>query len=356
MNITTLNIQQSLYNTEAITHDVLGKIYKAYKDPKFKVTKSTLRGSVSVDLAYDFWIDELTRRWSNFKISTREYYHNWDDPAFRECIANLWGDTYGVAESQLDKTFSFGCTENECLASPFYHNTEVEVIDLRPFTNINRMESEWNYFRIHRNNEDWDNSKMALKEAYVQIKSGAIQVDFWGGMRSGEHLEKLWIEGSKNPSLPCLAWKSAIDWGGQTIIDHFYFRNNCTITTNAPIKRDNDTEFNYICPGDRAGWQFRGWWAQNIILDSPIPLQLNVGLGWGNGIGNTIIYVPDHQLRDYIKLYNVKGEGFPKAFKTFTDYNIMFPKFADWYKYEGNDLYNKADSYLYAYGNTTENS
>lgn len=355
MNITTLNIQQSLNNTETITHDVLGKIYKAYKDPKFKATKSTLRGSVSVDLAYDFWIDELTRRWSNFKISTREYYQNWDDPIFRECIAKLWGDTYGVGKTQLDQSVSFGCTENECLASPFYHNTEVEVIDLRPFTNINRMDSYWNYFRIHKHNEDWDNSKMALKEAYVQIKSGSIKVDFWGGMNSGEHLEKLWIEGSKNPASPCITWVRADGWDrGQTIIDHFYFRNNCTVTTNTPIQRDNGSKFNYICP--QSGWQFRGFWAQNIILDSPIPLQLNTGLEWGNGIGNTIFYVPDHQLKDYIKLYNVRGDGHPKAFKTFNEYNIMFPKFADWYKYKDNNIYNEADSYLYAEGNTTENS
>ena len=114
---------------------------------------------------------------------------------------------------------------------------------------------------------------------------------------------------------------------------------------------DNGTEFNYLCPGERGGWQFRGWWAQNIILDSPIPLQLNVGLGWGNGIGNTTIYVPEHQLADYIKLYNVRGEGHPKAFKTFGEYNMMFPKFADWYKYKGIDLYNEKDLYLYANGN-----
>ena len=351
MNITTLNIQQSLNNTEAITHDVLGKIYKAYKDPQFKVTKSTLRGSVSVDIAYDFWIDELTRKWSNFKISTREYYHNWNDASFRECIANLWGDTYGIADSQLNKSLSFGCTENECLASPFYHNTEVEVIDLRPFTNINRMDSYWNYFRIHKHNEDWDNSRMALKEAYIQIKSGSINVDFWGGMQSGEHLEKLWIEGPKNPSSPCINWSSASGGNyGQTIIDHFYFRNNCTVTTNTPIQRDNGSTFNFLCP--QSGWQFRGWWPQNVILDSPIPLQLNTGLGWGNSIGNTTFYVPDHQLADYIKLYNTRGEGQPKAFKTLTEYNITFPRFAKWYEYEGNDIYNEADLYLYAEGNS----
>ena len=351
MNITTLNIQQSLNNTESITHDVLGKIYAAYKDPQFKVTKSTLRGSVSTDLAYQFWIDELTRKWSNFKISTREYYHYWADPVFRECIAKVWGDNYGIAESQLNKNFSFSCTQGECEASPFFHNTEVEVIDLRPFTNISRIDSTWNWFRIHKHNEDWDNSQMKLKEIYVQCKTGQVKVDFWGGMYTGEHLEKLWVEGPKNPSSPCLTWSSVDGWNtGQTIIDHYYFRNNCTITSNTPIQRDNGSTFNYLNP--QSGWQFRGWWAQNIILDSPIPLQLNDGLGWGNGIGNTTFYVPDHQLSDYVKLYNIRGEGQPKAFKTWTEYNITYPRFARWYEYEGIDTYTDADSYLYADGNS----
>lgn len=353
MNLQIINIQQSLNTTERITHATLGEIYKAYKSPAFKVTKSTLRGSVSVDLAYDFWIDELTRKWSNFKITADALYQNWDDPVFREGIAKIYGDNYGVPEAQLNKSVSFGCTESECKAGPFWHNTEVEVMDLRPFTNISRMDSYWNYFRIHAYNEDWDHTQMKLKEIYIQVKQGSVKTDFWGGMISTEHLEKLWVEGNKNPSSPCLNWVSSFDGGqagqwGQTIIDHYYFRNNCVIPSST-ITRDNGTTFGYIDP--HWNWQFRGWWAQNIILDSPMPLKLNSQLDWGNSIVNTTLWVPDHQLADYIKLFNSSEEAHPKAVKTFTDYNITFPRFAHWYEYPGIELYNDKDSYMYANGN-----
>ena len=68
------------------------------------------------------------------------------------------------------------------------------------------------------------------------------------------------------------------------------------------------------------------------------------------------MYLTNQQLADYIKLYNVRGEGHPKAFKTFREYDIMFPKFENWYKYKDNDLYNEADSYLYAEGNNIESN
>ena len=348
MNLQVINIQQSLNTSERIDHYILGEIYKAYKNPSFKATKSTLKGMVSVDFAYDFWINELQRKWSNFKITADGLYHNWDDPVFREGIAKIWGDGYGVPESQLNSPKSFGCTESECKAGPFWHNTEVEVMDLRPFTNINSIDSKWNYFRIHAHNEDWDHTQKRLKEIYVQVKGGNAKTDFWGGMTNSEHLEKLWIEGNKNPSTPCLNWIS-VD-GSQTIIDHYYFRNNCTIPS-ATIKRDNGTTLGYICPQN--GWQFRGWWAQNIIVDSPMPLQLNTWLGWGNGVNRTTFWVPDHQLQDYIQVFNLTtgDEARPKSIRTFTDYNIAFPKFANWYVYPGIDLYNNKDTYMYADGN-----
>lgn len=353
MDLQIINIQQSLNTQERITHDTLGKIYKAYKNQSFKVTKSTLRGAVSVDLAYDFWIDELTRKWSNFRITADALYQNWDDAAFREGIAKIYGDNYGVTESQLGKALSFSCTETECKTGPFWHNTEVEVMDLRPFTNISRMDSYWNHFRIHSHNEDWDFSQKRLKEIYIQVKQGTIKVDFWGGMSSGEHLEKLWVEGNKNSSSPCLSWATA-DGGnyGQTIIDHFYFRNNCVIPSGT-ITRNNGTTFGYINP--QWGWQYRGWWAQNIIVDSPMPLQLNGGnqgggLGWGNGLDNTTFWVPDHQLSDYIKMFNTIGDVVPNVY-SFTDYNITFPRFAHWYEYPGIELYDDKDNYMYANGN-----
>lgn len=350
MDLKIINIQQSLNTTERITHDTLGEIYKAYKNSAFQVTKSTLRGAVSVDLAYDFWINELTRKWSNFRITADSLYQNWDDPIFREGIAKIYGDNYGVSKLNLNQSFSFGCTESECKSGPFWHNTEVEVMDLRPFTNISRMDSHWNYFRIHDYNEDWDHTQKKLKEVYIQVKQGKIWTNFWGGMLSEEHLEKLWIEGNKNPSSPCLTWDNgrfARDMG-QTIIDHYYFRNNCTLASGS-VTRDNGTTFGYIDPHN--GWQYKGWYAQNIIVDSPIPLSLNNATAFGNKVTKTTFWVPDHQLADYIKLFNTRGDSLPQAIRTFTDYNITFPRFAHWYEYPGIELYNDADSYMYANGN-----
>ena len=81
-----------------------------------------------------------------------------------------------------------------------------------------------------------------------------------------------------------------------------------------------------------------------------MPLQLNGELGWGNGLNNTTFWVPDHQLGDYIKMFNTIGDAVPNVY-SFTDYNITFPRFAHWYEYPGIELYDDKDNYMYANGN-----
>ncbi len=352
MNINTINIQQSLNVTEEIPHSVLGEIYNIFKNPNFNIRQSILRGKVSVDFSYRSWISELQNRWNSFQITARDYYQDWDDLAFRTGISKLWGDGYGVTPTQLNKSLQFGCSENECKNGPFWHNTEVEVVDLRPFKNIDKIDSEWNRFRFHGHNENWDFSQMKLKEIYVQANSGTLKPDFWGGNDNGEHLEKLWVEGNKNPAMPIMKWSIANGYNtGKTIIDHLYYRNNCTVDTGNQIERPNGTKFKYLSVLSYAGWQFRGWYPQNIILDSPIPIMVGEKLSFGNGLSNTTIYVPDHQLNDYTILYNQVGDDHSVRIFSWTTYNANFVKMREWYKYDGITLYDDPTAYMFADGN-----
>ena len=348
MNLKTLNIQQSLNNIERIDHTVLAKMYNAYEAimEANNGRGSTLRGKLSVDRAYSSWVETLTRKWTSLQISVDNggYYQEWSDPEFAKCVSQIFGDGYGVIQGELASQKS--TQKNEDVDSPCYQNTKIEIIDLRPFTKllVEGARKKNKFYVVPSNVQPLEYS---LKEIYMSNAKMNTSFDiswFIGDQQTTYNVDKVWYEGADR--IDDHNTKILPGPGGSStgiIIDHYYFLNHSTGygKDNHKTITINGQTIEYL---DMAStWQTRGAGANNLILDSPIPIRIGGSEYNGAHWGRCTLWVPTSQYTIYQTLYSndaysllgTSNGSKPKEVRSIEDYEYTFPAYKDWWVYPG---------------------
>lgn len=348
MNLTTLSVQQTRTNYEKIAPQDIEYLYDAVVNNQLD-NKSKLVGNVEADYGYRSHCQAIQSKFKLWNYYIKDTYYEWEDLAFQRAISKLHGDGTGIRPADLIKTITltsvaaFGNT-----TKPFWQNKDIRVIDMRPFEN----------FRYTRTTDSASNlcvvkcgdneSSYNLKEIYYTstLANGLTPLTFIeAGPSTAEiyMLDKVWYEGPFSTSLGMEQVYGGAANESRVGIKHFYWLNHSEglggySHRNEIRSVDGTKTYYYIY--SQGGWNSRGSFFENMILDSPIPIYLGAHT-WGNGRWrNTMLWVPDDQLEAYNLIYSTNEPGeMPASISTMSVYNNTYRSMANWWVYPGRVTY-----------------
>ena len=301
-----ITISQNTTGSETVSNECIPKLYKLTKD---SYITGRLKGYIRPLYSFPHQTDFLTRRYELRIENINGTYYEWDDPEFTENIgkSNYFGDTIGVVDVNQRIDISGSFVSSQC---PLLGNKNIEVIDLRPFTNIYAMKHGLCPITVIPSGLSvTELEQYNLREIYVRQPKGnkgnwhptfsaAINIDG----STPYTLEKCWFENSgETYNHPFDG--NGIGTGDDRVIKHFYFKNNY-------IKPGFDVA-NILSVGTTDGFPYATSWQsnrslgtiKNMLVDSKIPLMPGGVDGWQEWSWQGMTFwVPDWQFETYTQM------------------------------------------------------
>lgn len=351
MDLTQLVVQQNNGTYERVDPGDIEVIYDAFHNNDLNKL-SNMRGALDANFAYKSHCDELKYAYRSLKIRVGEYYQEWDDPEFQRCISALHGDGVGVIKSDLIKQINLTSSAmNGDESRPFYGNKKVKAIDMRPFENFkynrNTTGQKSNLCVVKATDKPDD---YQFKEVYISSANSSPGYGFtpFSFIEEGNNesptyfLDKVWYESTTLKNEPEQIYGHAGNYS-RCGIEHFYWLNHSIYRGNqynfkeATMNDGTLVEYNIAAA---SGWNSRGSFMRNIILDSPVPIVIPAH-SWGNNKwGQTRLWVPDAQLDAYNFVYSIEMQGdMPASISTMSNYNSVYRDLANWWRYPGKATY-----------------
>lgn len=218
---------------------------------------------------------------NNFNIDVDDYYINFDDDAWNDVLANLYGDGIGVIQDWCDNVTAVTNNKVTDIYNELSGRTDVKVVDMSVFRNMNQgnVYTIATYPRTFTNQQVPQTVIMRNCFAYPQIR--------W------------YNDGSITSSIA--------DDG--LVTDKVITRGVNSVIYADGTNGHHAHSYNVIDIEFSASWsnpQFHGYWLRSVrigdlILRTPGKILPRMGSGWGSGWDSIrgYVYVDDDMVETY---------------------------------------------------------